>query len=158
MPEPTLMLIRYSGDPVDHWTPIDASTIRYALLWNAVEAGHVHAPWTTRIALGVGERGHVLVSTADGRIAVTEHKTIARFMSHVGDRAFVHANHSVVVNVPRIDRFVRRDGYLLYLPRGAGHPEERETIDLSRNGKRFLREALSGRRSRPEDPRPPTLM
>ena len=152
MSKRTLMLVRYAGDPAEHWTLIDASTIRYALRWNAVKAGHVRAPWTTRVALGVGERGYVLVSTADGRIAVTEHKTIARFMSHVGDRAFVRVNHSVVVNVPRIDRFVRRDGYLLYLPRGAGHPEERETIDLSRNGMRFLREALSGRRSRqPEE-------
>jgi hypothetical protein len=141
----------FAGDPDDHWTPIDVASIRYAILWRAVESGHVIAPWASRVVLSSAERAHVLVSTADGRVAVTEHTTIARFLADVADPNFVHANHSVRVNVLRIDRFLRRAGWILYYPRGVAHPQEREAIELSRAGRRLVWAALGGRRCSNDD-------
>jgi hypothetical protein len=146
MAKRSVLPVHFAGDPDGHWTPIDVSTIRYAILWRAVERAHVIAPWAARVPLSSPERARVIVSTADGRVAVTEHTTIASFLAAVGDPAFVHANHSVVVNVLRVDKYLRPEGWLLYHPRDKGHPEQREAIELSRTGRRLVWAALGGRR------------
>src|SRR5262245_13276711 len=103
------ILVRFIGDPEDHESQLEVSRVLYAVRWHVAQR-HLKAAWTETIEVDAAIRRHVLVVTADGRVAITRYTTIAGFRADIGDPDLVRGNQSVCINVRRIDRVVRSEG------------------------------------------------
>jgi hypothetical protein len=135
-------------DPADYETRLEVPAISYAFKMTAILKNHLRTPWAQALLEMANVmprlRSRVLVVTTDGRVAVTRSPSIASFWDGIDNPDFMHGNHSLLVNVRRIDRVVRVEDSLVYFRRGPDHPEDREVLVLSREGAKEIFAVLDG--------------